>query len=548
MLFNSYVFLFAFLPVALGGYYLLAHRFSDFAAKLWLAASSFVFYSWWNPVFLILLAGSMSFNYSWSLLLKGDDEPTPGQRGVLALGVAANLLLLFYFKYLFPLLGFFRGLGWTHLDYGSVVLPIGISFFTFTQIGYLVDCHQGLVRERNLLNYILFVTFFPHLIAGPILHHREIMPQFANPATYRFRAENLAVGLSLFAAGMIKKVLLADTIAPWAEAGFAHPHQVPLLLSWSYMLAYSMQLYFDFSGYSDMAVALGIMFGVKLPLNFNSPYKSLSIIDFWQRWHMTLTRYLTLLLYNPIALWIGRRRARAGLPMNKQAAATPRGFATMIVFPTFTTMFLAGVWHGAGLTFIVYGLLHGCYLTINHAWRIMRPPATKSGTSKVAGGWSTLWRIGLTYLAVLVAQIFFRADNVGDAMTLLAGGLGIYGSGFPLAIPLRNVHYFGPLQDFLLSHHLIVVAVRDVYNEVTRPLAVNGALILALASVAFCAPNTYELLGSHSPALGKLAVAKWRFPLPAWRPSHAWAVSLGGLLFLTTLYFHHTSRFLYFQF
>ncbi|MEJ1964031.1 MAG: MBOAT family O-acyltransferase [Gammaproteobacteria bacterium] len=223
MLFNSDIFLFAFLPLAVLGYYLLAHRQGVWSAKVWLCAASFVFYGWWNPAFLLLLTGSIAFNYLVSQQLTGTEERSGRQNVILTFGVVANLLLLFYYKYLFPLLGFLHHAGVTEADYGSVILPIGISFFTFTQIGYLVDCRQGLVRERGLLNYVLFVTFFPHLIAGPILHHKEIMPQFANEASYRFRADNLSIGLTVFALGLVKKVMLADSIAPWAEAGFDHP-------------------------------------------------------------------------------------------------------------------------------------------------------------------------------------------------------------------------------------------------------------------------------------------------------------------------------------
>jgi alginate O-acetyltransferase complex protein AlgI len=545
MLFNSNVFLFWFLPIALVGYYLLAHKAGTFPAKVWLCAASFVFYGWWNPAFLLLLSGSIAFNYWLSRFLDDDEATARRQTWILSAGVAANLLLLVYYKYLFPLLHFFRYVGWTATDFGSVILPIGISFFTFTQIGYLVDCRQGLVKERGFINYVLFVTFFPHLIAGPILHHREIMPQFSNDATYRFRSDNLASGLTLFCFGLIKKVMLADSIAPWAESGFAHAQGLPFLHACSVVLAYSMQLYFDFSGYSDMAVGLGIMFGVKLPLNFNSPYKSASIIEFWQRWHMTLTRYLTLLLYNPISLAIARYRQKAGLPTGRQAAATLPGFSSMIMFPTVTTMFLAGIWHGAGLQFIVYGLLHGVYLSVNHAWRIFRPPAAYAKLKGFAAVWGVFWRVALTFVAVLVAQTVFRAEDVPDAASLIAGSVGLHGSGLPLVIPISNLHYLGGLQDFLLGHHLVAVGPRFVYNEVTLPLVNNLALALGLAAIAFAAPNVYQILDKWSPALTKVEPTRWRL---SWRPSAAWALLTGVLLFVAAQHFSHPARFLYFQF
>jgi D-alanyl-lipoteichoic acid acyltransferase DltB (MBOAT superfamily) len=546
MLFNSSVFLFWFLPIALVGYYLLAHKAGAFYAKVWLCVGSFVFYGWWNPAFLLLLTGSIAFNYWLSRYLTADESEGSRQGWILGFGVAANLLLLFYYKYLFPLLGFLHQLGFTHVDYGSVILPIGISFFTFTQIGYLVDCRQGLVEERGLLNYVLFVTFFPHLIAGPILHHREIMPQFSDDQTYRFRSDYFASGLTLFCFGLIKKVLLADSIAPWAEQGFAHVAGMPMLQAWSVALAYSMQLYFDFSGYSDMAVGLGSLFGVKLPLNFNSPYKSASIVEFWQRWHMTLTRYLTLLLYNPISLAIVRYRKQKGLPTGRQAAETVTGFSSMVVFPTLCTMFLAGLWHGAGFQYIVYGVLHGAYLSINHLWRLFYPANTLAKLKGLAHAWGTFWRVAVTYVAVLVAQIFFRADSAHDALQLLAGTIGLHGSGLPLIIPLGNVHYLGVFKDLLLDNHIVAVGLRAAYNESTLNLIHNLGLALGLAVIAFGAPNVYQLLDKWSPALAKVQPLRW--PLLMWRPSLGWALLTGVLLFFAAQHFDHTARFLYFQF
>jgi D-alanyl-lipoteichoic acid acyltransferase DltB (MBOAT superfamily) len=521
MLFNSSVFLYAFLPVSILGYYLLAQRGGVLSAKIWLCAASFVFYGWWNPIFLLLLVGSIAFNYTVSVFLTGSDKGAGRKQTLLLVaGIAANLLLLFYFKYFASLLRFLHDLGWTRAEVSSIILPLGISFFTFTQIGYLVDCRQGLVRERGLVNYILFVTFFPHLIAGPILHHREVMPQFANPATYRFKAENLAVGLALFAFGLFKKSVLADSIAPWAEAGFLHPQGLPFIQSWSVALAYSMQLYFDFSGYSDMALALGIMFGVKLPLNFNSPYKATSIIDFWQRWHMTLTRYLTLLLYNPIALWVARRRQEQGLPGGQRAASTLSGFSSVIVLPMMVTMVLAGVWHGAGLQFFIFGALHGAYLCVNHAWRIFGPTSPTLQSPPLPAHrrlWVLFWPVALTYLAVLVSQIFFRAGSCSDALALLAGMFGANGGGSQPSFDPSNLD-----------------------------LAAYLLLALGLAVIAFCAPNVYQIMGERSPALTKV---RWSLrPPQQWQPVFGWAAIGAVLLFLGSLRSDQAATFLYYQF
>jgi D-alanyl-lipoteichoic acid acyltransferase DltB (MBOAT superfamily) len=515
MLFNSSIFLYVFLPISLIWFYLLAQNGYIEAAKIWLCAASFFFYGWWNPIFVLLLLGSIAFNYSVSVFLA--EGPDRKQTLLLVFGISVNLLLLFYYKYFAPLAHFLHAAGLTRANVGSIVLPLGISFFTFTQIGYLVDCRQGLVRERGLLNYVLFVTFFPHLIAGPILHHREVMPQFANSVTYRFKAENLAVGIALFAIGLFKKVMLADSIAPYAEMGFAHPYGMELAQSWSVALAYSMQLYFDFSGYSDMAIALGIMFGIKMPLNFNSPYKASSIIDFWQRWHMTLTRYLTLLLYNPIALWATRRRQAKGMPMGQKAAHTPSGFWAMIIFPTMITMVLAGVWHGAGLQFLVFGALHGSYLCVNHAWRIFRPSVKRPQPSLwFARLWTVFWPLALTYSAVLVSQIFFRAQSCSDAIALLAGMGGMNGLG--VAAP--------GVDEWRLSWNLLFG--------------------LGLAAIAFYAPNAYQILGDKSPALTKVRGALP--PSKQWKPTMRWAVVGGVLLFFASMRFDQSAQFLYYQF
>jgi alginate O-acetyltransferase complex protein AlgI len=513
MLFNSYEFLFVFLPIAWAGYYLVARLVGPSLSRIWLCGASLVFYSWWNPAFVLVLTGSMAFNFWVSRSLTGDAGGGSKHQGALLFGaVAANLLLLFYYKYLFVLLTFLHGLGWMRHDVGAVALPIGISFFTFTQIGYLVDCRQGLVRDRNLITYVLFVTFFPHLIAGPILHHREIMPQFARAETYQLRAQNVAIGLTLLIVGLAKKVLLADSIAPWVGQAFLHAQNASLLSTWSMTLGYSMQLYFDFSGYCDMAIGLGFLFGIRLPLNFNSPYQSLSIIDFWQRWHITLTRYLTLLVYNPLAVWVARKRQRAGLPMNRQAAATPAGFAAMIALPTFVTVLLAGIWHGAGWTFIVYGAMHGIYLIINHAWRVFHRPLVVPAAAGSSTAYSMAWRLALTYAAVVTAQIVFRSPSLPEAVGVLAHLLGLYG--------------IGPSPSSADLYHCV--------------------FILLLIGVAFATPNIYRLLGDYSPALTALRPVRWQ--RLAWRPDWRLATALGLLLALAALFGQRSVEFLYFQF
>jgi alginate O-acetyltransferase complex protein AlgI len=546
MLFNSYVFLLCFLPVALAGYYSLGRYVGPTPAKLWLAAASFIFYGWWNVAFVLLLALSIAGNYALSVLIIDTAEKPNLQRALFVLGVALNLCVLVYYKYLFVVLQFAHLKGWVATNFGLITLPLGISFFTFTQIGYLVDCQQE-VKDKNLLNYILFVTFFPHLIAGPILHHREIMPQFADDKTYRINTRILAAGLTLFAMGLVKKVVLADSIAPWAESGFAHPSQLGMLTAWSTAVAYSMQLYFDFSGYSDMAIGLGAMFGVRLPLNFNSPYKSTSIIDFWQRWHMTLTRYLTLLIYNPISLWITRRRMARGLPTSRKATQSLEGFTSLVAFPTVVTMFLAGIWHGAGLQFIVWGMLHAAYLTINHAWRIFGPKVRNVAPSTWRGAINHVWRVVLTYLAVLLAQVFFRAASVADAIALLAGAVGLHGYDLPLSVAGFRLVRFGAAGTFLYHHGIIALsATHALWDTVTKPLLSNSLLIFGLMVIAWGTPNSTQLLGESSTALQKIPGTQWRFLL--WKPNLQWATAIGLALYFVLTRLNQPGRFLYFQF
>jgi D-alanyl-lipoteichoic acid acyltransferase DltB (MBOAT superfamily) len=498
MLFNSAIFLFLFLPLTLIGYFVLG-AIRTRAAALWLVVSSLVFYANWNPPFVILLAASVAVNYTFSVIIRHFSERPALQSATLAVAVTTNLLVLVYFKYLFPLLGWLASLGiHTVHSNDNVILPLGISFFTFTQLGYLIDMRAGGIKERGPVNYALFVTFFPHLIAGPILHHREIMPQFARPETYRLNVDDVSAGLTLFVIGLAKKRFVADNMAPLADAVYGQPHGVALPLAWLGALAYSLQIYFDFSGYSDMAIGLARMFGVRFPINFNSPYKATSIIDFWQRWHMTLTRYLTAYLYNPAVLWVTRRRLARGKPVSRKAVASTTGFIQMITLPMFYTMILAGVWHGAGFQFLIFGLLHGFYLTVNHAWRVFRTPVTASAKSNSTNWASIALNVLLTYGAVLVAQVFFRADSVHDALQVLAGMSGMHGLQLDTSV-MNSLHWTSAARwSGLLAVCFACVwsmpnsnEILDRFEGVVLPPPLQGALYAALLFVV--------VLGSSGP-------------------------------------------------
>ncbi|HMK90590.1 MAG TPA: MBOAT family O-acyltransferase [Methylocystis sp.] len=437
MVFNSYAFIFVFLPICLVGYHF-ATKLGPRTATAWLALASFAFYAHWTVAFIPMLVVSILCNFATGKYLlrifkesDAQDRPPPRRASlILAIGVICNLAPLFYFKYLMAIEAFFAELRGLPSGDATVILPLGISFYTFTQIGYLIDCRQGEAKDLDLLRYALFVTFFPHLASGPLLHVREIAPQLLDSATFRLTAENLARGAVFFVIGLSKKVILADPLARQVGLGFSHPELFGTLSTWGYVLAYSMELYFDFSGYSDMAIGLAAMFGLKFPLNFNSPYKCSSIIDFWQRYHMTLTRYLTLLVYNPIALFVARRRQRRGLPPFRRGAADFRGFLEGVAAPTFVTMTLAGVWHGAGLQFFVFGLLHASYLTINQAWRAYGPKSWNAAPAPVRVAIVGA-QVLATCLIVFIGNVFFRASSVVEAATILGGLVGLNGWASP---------------------------------------------------------------------------------------------------------------------
>jgi alginate O-acetyltransferase complex protein AlgI len=534
MLFNSYGFVFAFLPLSLAGFHILG-RFGRRFGAIWLAFSSLAFYAVWNPSYVLLLLGSICFNFGIGELLHASRQHPGRQRAWLAAGITANLAVLIYYKYLAALIGLTARLGLHGVHAPAILLPLGISFFTFTQIGYLIDVQQGVVQDRSPLNYMLFVTFFPHLIAGPILHNREIMPQFAEERTYRFSLENVAIGSVIFIIGLAKKCLLADPIAGQVAIGFSTPH-LTLPGAWLLMLTYAVQLYFDFSGYTDMAIGIARMFNVRFPANFNSPYKATCVIDFWQRWHMTLTRLLTLYLFNPLALALARRRSARGVPINRRTQIRPSTFLTMTAFPLLVTMGLAGIWHGAGLKYLIFGLLHGVYLTINHAWRIVRPRfKIKPGRFEHFGNWV------LTIMAISVALVFFRAPTMAVAFETVGAMAGAHGLGD--IIPRGGLAgSFGPLSMIFAQHG--PAAATAGLQAVEAAVKTGRVAILWLIVLAM--PNSQQMLYRYQPVLGHITPA--RFNLLKWRPTARWAMATGVIGAFATMAIAGTTEFVYFQF
>lgn len=404
MLFNSHAFLLVFLPVTwLLHRGLIRTQLADGrAAHALLVMASLAFYGWWSVRGLLLLLGLMAANYAATIwLVRRRCAPGIARRMVLLAGLTGNLAILCYFKYANFLLENWAGLIGTQSAFVNVALPLGISFFTFQKIALLVDAYLGKVVSLNPLDFMLFVTFFPQLIAGPIVHHAEVMPQFARriiPTAADFHA-----GLTLLAIGLAKKILIADTAATWASPVFARAGVIVpgAADAWGAAVAYSLQLYFDFSGYCDMALGAALLLGIHLPVNFDSPYKAASIIDFWRRWHMTLSRFLRDYLYIPL----GGNRAGA---IRHQ-------------FNLFVTMLLGGIWHGAGWTFVVWGALHGVFIVVNHGWRAFQ---RRRGWRADRFGLANLLARSATLLAVLAGWVFFRSADMPTAFAMLKGMAG----------------------------------------------------------------------------------------------------------------------------
>jgi D-alanyl-lipoteichoic acid acyltransferase DltB (MBOAT superfamily) len=523
MLFNSFEFIFLFLPIALAIYFLAGRSADGRWALGWLLLASLFFYAWWSPANLWIIILSVCFNYVLARHLIHRAEQ-PRRKWYLGLAIAANLSLLGYFKYANFFVDNWNALGGAPIHLQRIVLPIAISFFTFQQIVFLVEAYRGQAGDYDFLRYAMLVTFFPHLIAGPIVHYREMLTQFTRPSARRFAASHFAVGLTIFCLGLFKKVILADGAAPFANSVFgAATNDISLTVfeAWTGTLAYTFQLYFDFSGYSDMAIGLARMIGIRFPMNFNSPYKAANIIDFWRRWHITLSRFLRDYLYIPLG---GNRKGPVRRHLN-----------------LFTTMLLGGLWHGAGWTFVIWGGLHGFYLIVNHFWQAARERLGFERTTVVGRAAARV----LTFLCVVIAWVFFRAESYQSALAILNPMFLRNGIALPHNLA-RKVEVPAALQrlaDFNFD---------GMFHNglVDPPVALRWIAILAL--IAWFAPNTQELMGKYRPALGFLrgesVASRYRWLL--WRPSYVWSllVALLSAVALMNMWVGDNAEFLYFQF
>lgn len=518
MLFNSYVFIFLFLPLVVAAFFAIG-RASQHLAATWLALASLFFYAWWSPKYVLLLIGSIVFNFVAATLISRAPPSNGWQRRKLLLTIAVftNLAFLGYYKYANFFLESISHLNGGDHSYLQILLPLGISFFTFTQIAFLVDTYQGKSTEPSFIHYCLFVTYFPHLIAGPVLHHKEMMPQFRQAKTYLPSAENFSIGITIFVIGLFKKVVIADSLAPYSNVVFdasAGGYSPTFFEAWGGALAYTLQLYFDFSGYSDMAIGLSRLFNVVLPLNFHSPYRATNIIEFWRCWHMTLSRFLRDYLYIPLG---GNRHGYFRRHLN-----------LMI------TMLLGGLWHGAGWTFVIWGGLHGFFLVVNHFWLSLRTSFGQDVTQtniygRVAGR-------ALTFIAVVVGWVIFRSESLASAISILKGMAGYNGAILHHAWQSKLAGFGGLLNSVGIGFGDLVAV------DSVRAL---GLLLLLVMSCYFV-PNTQEIMKNFRPVLD--AYRSSSSGRLEWRPSFVWAIVVGAMAALSVSLITRESEFLYFQF
>ncbi len=494
MLFNSYEFLFLFLPVLLAVWWVVACVARQWLPMLLLAASA-LFYVLWGVRFFGLLAAMIGMNYAFGTALDAmpDDRPGPlTRRRLLGLAVALNLLPLCWFKYSGFLADNINALLGTRPAFTPPDLPLGISFYTFLQIAWLVTVYRRETRPEGFGVYALFASCFPYVVSGPIVRYRQFVPQLGGLAAPD--AAHIAPALTIFVIGLAKKVLLADSVAVYANSVFnAAEKGFPLTSAeaWVGSLAYTFQLYFDFSGYTDMAIGVALLLGIRLPDNFDSPYKSTGIVDFWRRWHITLGSWLRDFLYIPLG---GSRAGKLKQYRN-----------------LFLTMLLGGVWHGAGWPFVVWGALHGAMLSVNHffrGWARGRIPETLLGNPV-----TRLCSIALTFLCINAAWVVFRAETMRGAGRVYTGMLdGLRGG------------LIGSWETLFANNH-----VQDA-----QPLA----LLALCGALVWCFPNTREIV------FGRKEGRAWL----SWTPSRAWATGLAVLTLGSLILLSRKSVFLYFKF
>ncbi len=512
MLFNSSLFLFYFLPFVLLGFLALQKAGNQRLVMVWLIACSLLFYAWWNVSYLLLLILSIVVNYNLGLRLSRDGPA--GGRVWLWLGIAFNLGLLGYFKYanfFLDNVNVFFDTGW---NFENIFLPLGISFYTFQQVAYLLDSRKGLTKGHGFLEYSLFVSFFPQLIAGPISHHGAIVPQFQHLGSADNTSRNLGIGFTILIIGLFKKVVVADTFAMFSSPVFALAEMgqpIYTLDALAGIFSYAFQLYFDFSGYCDMAIGLACLFGIKLPVNFFSPYRAQNISDFWRMWHATLSRFLRDYVYTPLGGYFCSR--------NRQR------------FNLFTTMLVAGVWHGAGWTFVVYGTCHGIYCVVHQLWRVKVSSPLGIVSNRYYAAFSQL----CTFLIVVFTLVLFRADSIATSRYLLSR---VFVPGELTFVP-QYLQAFGRSGIFKLDSIILL--------DQHATWIIFGLLASALAA-CWLLPNTAQLFERQQVMITKPAAGRRAVLQLEWEASTRWATFVGFLAVISYLNLSGVSEFLYFQF
>lgn len=521
MLFNSFEFLFLFLPISLIIFFLIGKVCkNNNISILWLVCVSLFFYGWWDPKYLYLILLSISINYNLAGFLQSSLSLVI-KKIILYFGVICNLSSIAYFKYANFFVFELNNISSLEIHLDNIVLPLAISFFTFQQIAYLVDSYRGEISEQNFLLYMLFVTFFPQLIAGPIVHHREMLPQFRSANVYKFNEKFIVLGISLFTIGLFKKLIVADSMAMFATPIFQLANnlgELSILDAWKGALAYTFQLYFDFSGYSDMAIGLALLIGIRLPLNFNSPYKALSIVDFWRRWHITLSRFLRDYLY---------------ITLGGSRVGFFRRYSNLML-----TMLIGGLWHGAGWTFIIWGGLHGFYLIINHIFNYLTSSVFKINLN------GSIYRFScwtLTFISVVVAWVFFRAESFDAALHLTKAMVDV--SSFPKFIDIQL--FFTDSKGWVLSILQLINGKESEYEQ--------GIFLFIIIATIFCkfSPNSTEIVNKiYDACIHKNLdmVTKLDFPSLSLSRKYLSPILLGGVFSWCILNLNKVSEFLYFQF
>jgi len=524
MLFNSYIFLFLFLPITLLGFHLIGKNGHVKSAIVWLISASLFFYGWWNPAYLGLLLFSTIFNFSLGFLISTKSINSSTKKIILTAGVIVNLSILGYFKYANFFIDNLNVLTNSNTILNEIILPLGISFFTFQQLTYLIDSYYEETKKYSFLHYCLFVTFFPQLIAGPIVHHKELLPQLVKDTLYKLRSKNLAIGLTIFSIGLFKKVVLADSVSVYATPVFDAAEAGILLTffeAWIGALAYTFQLYFDFSGYTDMAIGIARMFGIRLPINFNSPYKASSIIDFWKRWHITLSRFLREYLYFSLG---GNRKGKI------------RRYINLMV-----TMVIGGLWHGAGWTFILWGALHGFYLIVNHGWRALFNKQDKTKTGSFIS-----WII--TFLAVVFSWVPFRADSISGANNILQAMIGVNGISLPVGYESIFINYgLSPLKDIFKFNGMFSNHIYSHHDHIYAAIV----LIFLLLVISTFFPNTKQLMRNHDKSIFETYKGEMNSSLHIlveWNVTTIWALITSATLLLSIILLSGESEFIYFRF